>query len=305
MLLTTVSCAKKYGQNVEFTVKGESIKSANYIVEKNVDKSYIFNFMEGMITQTTSGVATVDLNGYLNIKPIQFKQIFLNPDQDPVEEFKQTNKFDQANMEFLEESSSYGYGVAAEIVTINYGQNDSKTKTEFIIRLKDGTYKNWDKFDTLTPKAIAKWHDGQPVKAQDFVFTFESILNLENASRQLKFIQETKIVNIDKCIDEQMNNNKTFQDALSCSQVGIKALSDNLLYIKTSGKLAIANFPDIFFNFGMLPTRKDFIKKIGDCSIKEGIKKFGSENYILGNGVFKPTYIMFDYETIFTKFADY
>lgn len=208
-------------------------------------------------------------------------------------------------MEILEDYSTFWYGVAAEIVTINYGGKDSKSKTEFLICLKDGTYKNWDKFDPLTPKSVAKWHDGKTVKAQDFVFTFENILNLENASRQLRFIGETKIFNIDKCIEEQAKNGKTFQQAESCSRVWIKALSDNLLYLKTSTKLTMADFTDIFFNFGLLPTRKDFIEKICKDNIKEWIKRFGSEDNILGNGVFKPTYVMFDYETIFTKFADY
>lgn len=41
--------------------------------------------MEGMISQSPSGCQPTDLSGYLNIRPMQFKQIFLKPDQNPLE----------------------------------------------------------------------------------------------------------------------------------------------------------------------------------------------------------------------------
>lgn len=55
-----------------------------------------------------------------------------------------------------------------------------------------------------------------------------------------------------------------------------------------------------------IPTREDFIKKIGKVNIKDGLKKFGSnKETIFGNGVFYASFVMFDYETIFNKSDHY
>src|SRR5262249_50315104 len=98
----------------------------------------------------------------------------------------------------------------------------------------------------------AKYSDGQPVKAQDFEYSFKRILNPDTAAEYASFFTDAGIVGAD-----DYNTGKGSVDA-----VGIKATDDNTLQIQLENP--IGYLPDLVALWVVPPLRQDIIQKAGD-----------------------------------------
>lgn len=116
----------------------------------------------------------------------------------------------------------------------------------------------------------AKYSDGQPVKAQDFEYSFKRILDPSTAAEYASFFTDAGIVG-----SRDFNGGKG-----SADQVGIKAVDDNTLQIQLESP--IGYLPDLVALWVVPPLRQDIIQKAGDGWVQD------PSTYI-GNGPFKMT----------------
>jgi oligopeptide transport system substrate-binding protein len=116
----------------------------------------------------------------------------------------------------------------------------------------------------------AKYSDGQPVRAQDFEYSFKRILNPDTAADYASFFSDAGIVGA-----ADYNSGKGSADS-----VGIKATDDNTLQIQLENP--IGYLPDLVALWVVPPLRQDIIQKAGDGWAQD------PSTYI-GNGAFKMT----------------
>ncbi|MCA1648554.1 MAG: peptide ABC transporter substrate-binding protein, partial [Chloroflexi bacterium] len=121
---------------------------------------------------------------------------------------------------------------------------------------------------TFHLRAGAKWSDGQPVTAKDFVYSFKRILDPATAADYATFFTDAGIVGA-----ADYNANKG-----SADNVGITAPDDNTLEIKLDSPSGY--FPNIVALWVAAPLRQDIIQKAGDGWAQD------PSTYI-GNGPFK------------------
>lgn len=114
----------------------------------------------------------------------------------------------------------------------------------------------------------AKWSDGQPVTAKDFVYSFKRILDPATAADYASFFSDAGIVGA-----ANFNAGKGSADA-----VGVRASDDNTLEIQLEAP--IGYFPDIVALWVAAPVRQDIVEKAGDGWAQD------PSTYI-GNGPFK------------------
>jgi oligopeptide transport system substrate-binding protein len=116
----------------------------------------------------------------------------------------------------------------------------------------------------------AKYSDGQPVKAQDFEYSFKRILNPDIAAEYATFFTDAGIVGA-----SDYNSGKG-----SADQVGIKAVDDNTLQIQLVAP--VGYLPDLVALWVVPPLRQDIIQKAGDGWAQ-------NPTTYIGNGPFKMT----------------
>ncbi len=114
----------------------------------------------------------------------------------------------------------------------------------------------------------AKWSDGQPVTAKNFVYSFKRILDPATAADYATFLTDAGIVGA-----ADFNSKKGTAD-----NVGVRAKDDNTLEIQLESP--IGYFPDIVALWVVSPLRQDIIEKAGDGWAQD------PSTYI-GNGAFK------------------
>ncbi|WP_028976110.1 peptide ABC transporter substrate-binding protein [Sporolactobacillus terrae] len=118
----------------------------------------------------------------------------------------------------------------------------------------------------------AKWSDGTPVTADDFVYAWQTMVASKTAS-QYAFIFPA--VNIKNAAQIEDKKNKLFDKV---DQLGVKALDDKTLEVKLDKPTPY--FVSSLANVAFFPAKKEFVEKQG--------KKYGQEaNTILFNGPFK------------------
>jgi oligopeptide transport system substrate-binding protein len=123
---------------------------------------------------------------------------------------------------------------------------------------------------TFHLRAGAKWSDGQPVTAKDFVYSFKRLFNPSTASDYSSFFTAAGVVGA-----TDYNSGKGSADG-----VGIVAKDDNTLEIKLENPSGY--FPDLVALWVVAPLRQDVIEKAGDGWAQD------PSTYI-GNGPFKMT----------------
>jgi oligopeptide transport system substrate-binding protein len=116
----------------------------------------------------------------------------------------------------------------------------------------------------------AKWSDGQPVTAKDFVYSYKRILDPDTAAEYASFFTDAGIVGA-----ADYNSGKGSADA-----VGVRAVDDNTLEIKLED--ASGFFPNLAALWVVAPVRQDIIQKAGPGWAQD------PATYI-GNGPFKMT----------------
>ena len=123
---------------------------------------------------------------------------------------------------------------------------------------------------TFHLKQGAKWSDGQPVTAKDFVYSYKRILDPNIAAEYASFFADAGIVGA-----ADYNGGKG-----SADNVGIKAVDDNTLEIQVESP--VGYFPNLVALWVVPPLREDIIQKAGDAWAQD------PSTYI-GNGPFKMT----------------
>jgi oligopeptide transport system substrate-binding protein len=116
----------------------------------------------------------------------------------------------------------------------------------------------------------AKWSDGQPVTAKDFVYSYKRLLNPDTAAEYASFFTDAGIVG-----SADYNSGKGTAD-----DVGVRAVDDNTLEIKLEN--ASGYFPNLAALWVVPPIRQDIVDKAGPGWAQD------PSTYI-GNGPFKMT----------------
>ncbi|QKJ87311.1 Oligopeptide ABC transporter, periplasmic oligopeptide-binding protein OppA [Paramixta manurensis] len=134
-----------------------------------------------------------------------------------------------------------------------------------------GVAESWDNKDfkvwTFHLRKDAKWSNGQPVTAQDFVYSWQRLADPKTASPYASYLQYGHIANIDEVIA-----GKKAPDAL-----GLKAVDDHTLEVTLSEP--VPYFYKLLINPAMSPVYKAAIDKFGD--------KWTQPQNIVSNGAFK------------------
>jgi len=104
---------------------------------------------------------------------------------------------------------------------------------------------------TFHLRAGAKYSDGQPVTAKDFVYSFRRILDPATAAEYASFFTDAGIVGA-----ADFNAGKGSADA-----VGVKAIDDNTLQIQLEA--SIGYFPNLVALWVVPPIRQDIVEKAG------------------------------------------
>jgi len=126
---------------------------------------------------------------------------------------------------------------------------------------------------TIDIRDNANWSDGQPVKAQDFVYAYKRTLDPATKGQYsfvVAWIKGGEAVTKAKTPEEV----KAAQDAL-----GVKALSDKQLEIKLERPVAFFTSMLAFATY--FPQREDIVKKYGDKFGADADKVIGAGPFIL------------------------
>ncbi|OHV10893.1 peptide ABC transporter substrate-binding protein [Kushneria phosphatilytica] len=136
-----------------------------------------------------------------------------------------------------------------------------------------GVAKSWEVSDdgltyTFHLRDDAKWSDGQPVTAEDFVFGWQHQLDPKSASKYAYMLYPVKNA-------KAVNTGKKPLDAL-----GVKSLDDGHTFQVTLAQ-PTPYFIKILTHYTSLPVPKHVVKKYGD--------QWTQMDHIVTDGAFKPT----------------
>ncbi|MBC8953808.1 ABC transporter substrate-binding protein [Xenorhabdus sp. PB62.4] len=129
-------------------------------------------------------------------------------------------------------------------------------------RWENEDYKVW----TFYLRKDAKWRDGQPVTAQDFVYSWRRLADPSTGSPYTSYLQYAYIQNADEIL----------KGTKSPEQLGVKALDDHRLQVILSHP--VPYFVDMLSHTAVKPVRQDVVEKWDN-------KWTLPENYI-GNGAY-------------------
>lgn len=115
----------------------------------------------------------------------------------------------------------------------------------------------------------AKWSNGDPVTAQDFVYSFRRLTNPETQSPYQTYLVDTKVVNA-----KEISEGTAAPDSL-----GVKAIDDKTLEITLAEP--VPYFPDTLFHTSVKPVHQKTVEAHGD--------KWTSPANFVGNGPYKLT----------------
>lgn len=98
----------------------------------------------------------------------------------------------------------------------------------------------------------AKWSNGDPVTANDFVYSFRRLVDPNTASPYASYLADAKVVNAQDIID-----GKAKPDTL-----GVKALDDKTLQVTLSEP--VPYFPDTLIHTSVKPVHQKTVEKFGE-----------------------------------------
>ncbi|MFB2538004.1 MULTISPECIES: ABC transporter substrate-binding protein [unclassified Acinetobacter] len=115
----------------------------------------------------------------------------------------------------------------------------------------------------------AKWSNGDPVTAEDFVYSFRRLVDPKTASPYATYLDDARVVNAKAVIDGKAKP----------EDLGVKAIDAKTFQVTLSE--AVPYFPDMLVHGIMRPVHKATVEKFGD--------KWTDPANIVVNGAFKPT----------------
>ncbi|WFC08879.1 oligopeptide ABC transporter substrate-binding protein OppA [Proteus mirabilis] len=133
-----------------------------------------------------------------------------------------------------------------------------------------GSATSWENKDftvwTFKIREDAKWSNGDPVTAQDFVYSWQRLADPNTASPYESYLQYAHIVNIDDIIASKKKP----------TELGVKALDNNTLEITLSE--AVPYLPKLLAHSSMSPVNQKVIEKFGE--------KWTQPANFVGNGAY-------------------
>lgn len=133
-----------------------------------------------------------------------------------------------------------------------------------------GSATSWENKDftvwTFKIREDAKWSDGSPVTAQDFVYSWQRLADPNTASPYESYLQYAHIVNIDDIIAGKKKP----------SELGVKAIDDHTLEVTLSE--AVPYLPKLIAHSSMSPVNQKVIEKFGE--------KWTQPANFVGNGAY-------------------
>ncbi|WNN46875.1 ABC transporter substrate-binding protein [Siccibacter colletis] len=125
---------------------------------------------------------------------------------------------------------------------------------------------------TFTLRDNARWSDGTPVTAEDFVYSWQRLVDPKNTSPFAWFAALAGISNAQAIIDGKQTPDK----------LGVKAVNKNTLTVQLDKP--VPYFPNLAANFALYPVPKTAIEKSGNDWTKPG-NLVGNGAYVLQDRV--------------------
>lgn len=158
-----------------------------------------------------------------------------------------------------------------EGLVVNHPRSDTLHEPGVAERWEpNGDFSEWRFF----LRADAKWSNGDPVTAQDFVYSFHRALHPETASpysSMLYFLKNAEAFNSGRIRD--------------FSEVGVKAAGDRELVCTLEGPAPY--FPDVVKHTTWLPVHRATIEKFG--TMTDNYTEWQKPGHFVGNGAFALT----------------
>ena len=143
-------------------------------------------------------------------------------------------------------------------------------------KLIPGVATRWQSNDnrvwTFTLRDNARWSDGTPVTADDFVYSWQRLVDPKNTSPFAWFAALAGISNAQAIIDGKQTPDK----------LGVKAVNKNTLTVQLDKP--VPYFPNLAANFALYPVPKTAIEKFGNDWTKPG-NLVGNGAYVLQDRV--------------------
>ncbi|MCR0997956.1 oligopeptide ABC transporter substrate-binding protein OppA [Serratia rubidaea] len=137
--------------------------------------------------------------------------------------------------------------------------------------IEPGVAESWDNKDykvwTFHLRKDAKWSNGKPVTAQDFVYSWQRIVDPNTASPYASYLQYAHVENVDDIIAGKKDK----------STLGVKALDEHTFQVTLSEP--VPYLVEMTPHYGMKPVYKEAVEKFGE-------KWTLPQNYV-SNGAYK------------------
>ncbi|MDB1145146.1 MAG: ABC transporter substrate-binding protein [Alcaligenaceae bacterium] len=134
-----------------------------------------------------------------------------------------------------------------------------------------GVAESWSSPDnkvwTFNLRKDAKWSNGDPVTANDFVYSFRRIVDPKTASPYSTYLGDAKIVNANEIVEGKM----------APETLGVRAVDDYTFEVTLS--TAVPYLPDMLIHTSTFPVNKKVVEEFGD--------KWTSPEHFVGNGAYK------------------
>lgn len=133
-----------------------------------------------------------------------------------------------------------------------------------------GMAEKWDSADNkvwIFHLRDAKWSNGDPVTAEDFVYSFRRVVDPKTASPYASYLADAKVTNAQSIIDGKAKP----------ETLGIKALDPKTVQITLSEP--VPYFPDMLIHTSVKPVNQKVVEKFGE--------KWTSPENFVGNGAYK------------------
>lgn len=145
-------------------------------------------------------------------------------------------------------------GVPEDNVTRDLMEGLANNSVEGII--VPGVAESWGNKDfkvwTFHLRKDAKWSNGKPVTAQDFVYSWQRVVAPETASPYASYLQYAHVENVDDIIAGKKDK----------SALGVKAINDHTFQVKLTEP--VPYLVEMTPHYAMKPVNKDALEKFGE-----------------------------------------
>lgn len=131
----------------------------------------------------------------------------------------------------------------------------------------------------------ANWSNGDPVTAQDFVYSMRRVVDPNTASPYSSYLVDAKVVGADKIVE----------GAAGIDTLGVKALDDKTLQVTLSD--TVPYFPDMMIHTSVKPVHQKTVEEFGD--------KWTDPANIVVNGPYKVSKWQINDELVLTRNPEY